>query len=38
MRVKKPGIESDNSHPSNAEVKKAWKYTSTPQYASWYDA
>jgi hypothetical protein len=30
--VKRPGREADNSPPSSAEVKKAWSYTSTPQY------
>jgi hypothetical protein len=28
-----PGRETDPSHPSSAEVKKAWIYTSTPSYA-----
>jgi hypothetical protein len=27
---KRPGREADNSHPSSAEVKNAWSYTSTP--------
>jgi hypothetical protein len=30
--VKRPGREADHSAPSSAEVKKAWSYTSTPQY------
>jgi hypothetical protein len=30
--VKWPGREVDHSPPSNAEVKKVWSYTSTPQY------
>jgi hypothetical protein len=29
----KPGREADHSPPSSAEVKGAWSYTSTPQYA-----
>jgi hypothetical protein len=32
LGVKQPGREADNSPPSSAEVKNAWKYTSTPQY------
>jgi hypothetical protein len=28
--VKLPGREADHSPPSNAEVKNAWSYTSTP--------
>jgi hypothetical protein len=31
--VKRPGREADHSPPSSAEVKNAWSYTSTPQYA-----
>jgi hypothetical protein len=31
--VKRSGRESDHSPPSSAEVKNAWSYTSTPQYA-----
>jgi len=27
------GCEADHSPPSNAEVKNAWSYTYTPQYA-----
>jgi hypothetical protein len=30
--VQRPGREADHSPPSNAEVKNAWSYTSTPQY------
>jgi hypothetical protein len=30
--IKRPGREADHSPPSNAEVKNAWSYTSTPQY------
>jgi hypothetical protein len=30
--VERPGREADNSSPSNAEVKNAYNYTSTPQY------
>jgi hypothetical protein len=33
LRVKWPGREADHSPPSSAEVKKAWIYISTPQYA-----
>jgi hypothetical protein len=29
-RVKRPGREADRSPPSNAEVKNAWSYISTP--------
>jgi hypothetical protein len=31
--VKQPGGEADHSPLSNTEVKYAWSYTSTPQYA-----
>jgi hypothetical protein len=33
----RPGREADHSPPSSAEVKNAWRYTSTPQYVllSW---
>jgi hypothetical protein len=31
--VKRQGREADHSPPSSAEVKNAWSYTSTPQYA-----
>jgi hypothetical protein len=31
--IKRPGREADHSPPSRAEVKNAWSYTSTPQYA-----
>jgi hypothetical protein len=34
LRVKRPGREADHSLSSSAEVKNAWNYTSTPQYAS----
>jgi len=32
------GHEADHSPPSNAGVKNAWRYTSTPQYAfmAWF--
>jgi hypothetical protein len=33
LGVKWPGREVDHSPPSSAEVKNAWSYTSTPQYA-----
>jgi hypothetical protein len=33
LGVKRPGREADHSHPSSAEVKNAWSYTSVPQYA-----
>jgi hypothetical protein len=35
--VKRQGIEATHSPPSNAELKNAWSYTSTPHYAfmSW---
>jgi hypothetical protein len=32
LGIKGPGREADHSPPSNAEVKNAWSYTSTPQY------
>jgi hypothetical protein len=32
LGVKQPGREADHKHPSNAEVKNVWSYTSTPQY------
>jgi hypothetical protein len=28
--VKRPGREADHSHPSSAEAKSEWSYTSTP--------
>jgi hypothetical protein len=28
--LKRPGREADNSPPSSAEVKYAWRHTSTP--------
>jgi hypothetical protein len=28
--VKRPGRVADHSHPTNAEIKKTWVYTSTP--------
>jgi hypothetical protein len=31
--VKQPESEADHSSPSSAEVKNAWSYTSTSQYA-----
>jgi len=31
--VKRPGRESDHSPQSSAELKNAWSYTSTLQYA-----
>jgi hypothetical protein len=31
LGVKRPGYEAVHSPPSNAEVKNAWSYTSTPQ-------
>jgi hypothetical protein len=33
LGVKRPGREADHSPPYSAEVKNAWNYTSTPQYA-----
>jgi len=36
--VKWPGREADNSPPSSAEVKNAWRYTSTPNTFSWLGA
>jgi hypothetical protein len=32
LGVKPPVCEADHSSPSNAEVKNAWNYTSTPPY------
>jgi hypothetical protein len=34
LGVKQPQYEADHSPPSSAEVKNAWSYTSTPQYAT----
>jgi hypothetical protein len=31
--LKQQGREADHSHPTSAEVKKMWIYTSTPPYA-----
>jgi hypothetical protein len=38
LGVKRPGREADHSPPSSAEVRNAWNYTFTPQYAfmAWY--
>jgi hypothetical protein len=33
LAIKRPGREFDHSPPSSVEVKYAWRYTSTPQYA-----
>jgi hypothetical protein len=33
LGVKRPRREANHSTPSSAEVKNAWSYTSTPQYA-----
>jgi hypothetical protein len=33
LGVKRPGREADHSPPSSSEVKNAWNYTSTLQYA-----
>jgi hypothetical protein len=33
LGVKRPGRETDHSPPSSAEIKNAWSYTSTLQYA-----
>jgi hypothetical protein len=33
LKIKRPGREAYHSPPSSAEVKNAWSYTSTPQYA-----
>jgi hypothetical protein len=32
--VKRPGHEADHSHPTSAEIKKIWIYTSTPHTPS----
>jgi hypothetical protein len=32
LGVKRPVLEADHSPPSSAEIKTAWRYTSTPQY------
>jgi hypothetical protein len=34
--VKRPGRETDHSPPSNAEVRNAWRYTSTLNMSSWH--
>jgi len=36
--VKRPGREADHSLPPSAEVKNAWKFTSTPHTCSWRGA
>jgi hypothetical protein len=38
LGVKQPEREADYSPPCSAEIKKAWSYTSTLQYAfmEWY--
>jgi hypothetical protein len=38
LAIKRQGREAGHSPPSSAEVKNAWSYTSTPQYAfmTWY--
>jgi hypothetical protein len=38
LGVKRAGREADHLPPSSAEVKNAWIYTSTPQYAfmAWF--
>jgi hypothetical protein len=33
LGVRRPGREADHSPPSSDEVKNAWSYISTPQYA-----
>jgi hypothetical protein len=33
LGVKQLGREADHTAPSSAEIKNAWSYTSTPQYA-----
>jgi len=30
--IQRPGLEADHSPPSSAEVKNAWRYTSTTHY------
>jgi hypothetical protein len=35
LGIKQPGSEADRSHPSSAEVKKMWIYTSTSHMSSW---
>jgi hypothetical protein len=32
-RVNYPGHKADDSHPSNANIKNTWRYSSTPLYA-----
>jgi hypothetical protein len=36
--IKRPGREANHTPPSNAEVKNAWSYKSTPPYVfmEWY--
>jgi hypothetical protein len=38
LEVKRPGLEADHSLPSSAEVKNAWSYNTTRQYAcmAWF--
>jgi hypothetical protein len=32
LELKHPGCEADHSPPSNAKVKKPWRFTSIPSY------
>jgi hypothetical protein len=36
--LKRPGCETDHSHPSITEVKNTWNYTSTPHTSSCHGA
>jgi hypothetical protein len=38
LGVERPGREADHSPLSSAEVKNAWRYTSTPSTSSWSGA
>jgi hypothetical protein len=38
LGIKRPGREADHSRPYNAEVKNAWRYTSTSHTPSWRGA
>jgi hypothetical protein len=33
LALKWPGLETDHSSPSSAEIKSAWSFKSTPPYA-----
>jgi hypothetical protein len=32
LRIKRPGLEADLSHPSTTKIKVDWSYSILPQY------